>query len=227
MAVADSTGVALSTPVAFMRMRAVSDNDLLSMHRLPLADDSVNHKAISVRAVSFSPRGCVASTCHLRRRNGFTLVELIVIILLLGILSMFAAPRFLNTAEIDAFGFHNETLAYLRYAQKTAIAQRRTVCVGFAASSMTLSISTTADTLNCTASGALIGPKGESGIVTINARTGVMFDSAAMPTAFYFDALGQPITVAGTGAPQARQTFKVAGVPRTIKIEATTGYVHE
>lgn len=161
------------------------------------------------------------------KQSGFTLIELIVVMLLLGIVSVFVLPRVLTSGDIDPFGFHNETLAYLRYAQKTAIAQRRTICVGFTVSSMTLNMSSTAATLNCSASGTLIGPKGESGTVTLNARTGVTFNSSSMPTAFYFDALGQPITVAGTGAAQATQTFQIAGVPKTITIEATTGYVHE
>jgi len=71
---------------------------------------------------------------------GFTLIELIVTLILLGILSVYALPRLLAPSDFYAFGFHGETLSYLRYAQKTAIAQRRTVCVAFSASSVTLTI---------------------------------------------------------------------------------------
>lgn len=160
-------------------------------------------------------------------QSGFTLIELIVVMLLVGIVAIFAAPRILSSSDIDAYGFHNETLAYLRYAQKTAIAQRRTVCVGFSASSVTLSVSSLPATYSCSTPGTLVGPKGESGTVVLNAHSGVSFSTSSLPTAFYFDGLGQPITVAGTGAAQSTQTFQVSGVSRTITVEATTGYVHE
>lgn len=160
-----------------------------------------------------------------RSMHGFTLLELIVVIMLLGILSVYAAPRLFNTTDFDAFGFHGETLAYLRYAQKTAIAQRRTVCVAFSASSVTLTISSTPATYDCATVGALTGPKGESRPVTLNARSGVTFSS--LPTNFYFDGLGQPVTTAGTGAAQSTQTFQVSGVAKSITVETATGYVHE
>lgn len=155
--------------------------------------------------------------------GGFTLVELIVVMVLLGILSVYAAPRFLNPGDIDTFGFHNETLAYLRYAQKTAVAQRRTVCVGFTGASLTLNIAAAPGSFDCAAPGALVGPRGENAPVTLNAKAGVAY--AALPVAFNFDGLGQPIT--GAGLAQATQTFQVAGVIRTITVEANTGYVHE
>lgn len=157
--------------------------------------------------------------------SGFTLLELIVVMVLLGILSVYAAPRLFNPSDFDAFGFHGETLSYLRYAQKTAIAQRRTVCVAFSASTVTLVISATPATYDCANAGVLTGPKGESGPVMLSARPGVSFSGT--PTSFNFDGLGQPITTAGTGAAQGTQTIQVYGIARTITVETATGYVHE
>ncbi len=159
------------------------------------------------------------------RMRGFTLLELIVVIVLLGILYVYAAPRLFNTSDFDAIGFHGETQAYLRYAQKTAIAQRRTVCVIFSASSVTLTIASNAASYDCSAVGTLNGPRGESNPVTLNARPGVSF--VATPANFNFDGLGRPITTAGAGAAQNSQTFQVNGVATTITVEAATGYIHE
>ncbi|MBK9442637.1 MAG: type II secretion system protein [Comamonadaceae bacterium] len=64
-----------------------------------------------------------------RSQNGFTLVELIMVIVMMGVLAVFAAPRLFDSTDFYARGFHDETLALLRYAQKAAVAQRRLVCV--------------------------------------------------------------------------------------------------
>jgi len=154
--------------------------------------------------------------------GGFTLIELIMVIVLLGVLAVFAGPRMLRSSDFYARGFHDETLAYLRYAQKTAIAQRRTVCVTFGASSVTLAIASTAAVSNCSTAGTLLGPKGENPAV-LNARSGVSYVST--PTSFNFDGLGQPLTTAG--AQQPTQTFQVSGASRAITVETATGYVHE
>lgn len=74
------------------------------------------------------------SGCAGVRQRGFTLIELIMVMVMLGVLAVFAAPRIFNSDDFYARGFHDETLALLRYAQKTAIAQRRTVCVTFTSS---------------------------------------------------------------------------------------------
>ena len=60
----------------------------------------------------------------LKKIRGFTLIELIMVIVLMGVMSIFAAPTLFNSNDFYARGFHDQTLAFLRYAQKTAIAQR-------------------------------------------------------------------------------------------------------
>lgn len=60
--------------------------------------------------------------------RGFTLVELIVTMIVVGILAVAVIPRFADQSGFDARGFRDGTLSVLRYAQKSAVAQRRQVC---------------------------------------------------------------------------------------------------
>jgi MSHA pilin protein MshC len=172
-----------------------------------------------VLSEGFKDRKESRGKCHL----GFTLIELIMVILIIGTLAVYAAPRVFDNKDFYARGFHDETLAYLRYAQKTAIAQRRTVCVTFpSTSSLALAISLNPATANCTI--PLTGPNGTT---TLTAKTGsgVAYSAAPAPTNFNFNGLGQPIT--GVGVPMPSQTMQVIGVSKSITVEAATGYVHD
>jgi MSHA pilin protein MshC len=168
-----------------------------------------------------------------RGQCGFTLIELIMVIVLMGVLAVFAAPRVFNSGDFYARGFHDETLGLLRYAQKTAIAQRRTVCVTFtnsgAETSVALTLASAATTSDCSVASmpALAGPRGEVP-AKVTARAGVVF--ATTPTNFNYDGLGQPIAASG-GAAISTRTLQVASASgnasASITVEAATGYAHE
>ena len=146
--------------------------------------------------------------------RGVTLPELVVVLVLVGILGVAILPRFADKTDFDARGFFDGTLSILRYAQKSAVAQRRTVCVAFGAdSSVSLRI---ASSFNGACDTDLAGPTGAAPY-TLTAPTGIAF--SATPKNFNFlpsgeATLGQDINVADlTG--------------RSITVVAATGYVQE
>ena len=147
------------------------------------------------------------------RARGFTLVELIMVVLLLGILSFFAGARLSDRNQANARGFAEQVASTLRFAQKAAIAQRRNVYVN---------IDTTArrvraclDTSTACAS-PLASPGG--GWLDITGATGLTLTSGA--TQFSFDALGRP-----SFASNLVLTSSADGSTFTITVQTESGYV--
>lgn len=144
------------------------------------------------------------------RVRGFTLVELITVIILVGILSVSVMPRFFDQTIFLSRGFSGQVLASVRYAQKMAVALRQYTCVSIAGNVITL---TQGATSIC--GGNLPDPAGQSAY-SITAPNGVTVGNAS----FYFDALGRPNFT-------TQQTITISGGAPTVLIEAETGYVHQ
>jgi len=176
------------------------------------------------------------------QQRGFTLIELIMVMIILGVLAVFAAPRIFNTSDFYARGFHDETLSILRYAQKAAVAQRRTVCVSFTGTTAALKMASAPATASCSieTSPAMVGPNGPP---IITAKPGVSYKdppdalippeigfSTHPPTDFNFDGLGRPITgaVDASGLPvmMATQVIQVENAAN-VTVQGETGYVHD
>jgi MSHA pilin protein MshC len=170
----------------------------------------VNHELAGARMKVLL---CCSQTDKAQR--GFTLVELVMTIVILGIIAAVAAPRFFDNNVFQSRGFADQVQATLRYAQKEAIAQHRNVCVTFtlpAPSAITLRIASLSGAASpCDTN--LISPTG--GPYVITAPAGIVF--AVLPTAFNFDALGRP---------NVAQTINITGATNSITIEPETGYVH-
>jgi MSHA pilin protein MshC len=153
--------------------------------------------------------------------RGFTLIELIIVIVLLGILAIYAAPRIFNMDDFNARGFHDQTLALLHTAQKSAIAQRRTVCVAFTTTTATLTMASTPATTNCATAVTM------SGTTQITAKSNVNYGTSAAPAAptdFNFNGLGQPIDNTGAALPQL--TIKISNAANVV-VETGSGYAHD
>jgi MSHA pilin protein MshC len=77
------------------------------------------------------------------RDDGFTLTELIMVIVILGVLSVFALPKWFNATTFDQRGYFDRLLQAARYAQKLAVASNCEVQLIIDAGSFTLRQPTT------------------------------------------------------------------------------------
>lgn len=137
----------------------------------------------------------------MRRQLGYSLFELVIVLVISAILAAFVVP-FLQKAEVDATWFSEEVKAAVRYAQRQAVAQRRTVHVEVQASQVRLCYDAAC------ASPLLRTTDGQPYV--LSAPGGVTLSPAAT---FTFNGLGQSAGI----------VFSVGG--RSVTVTAETGYV--
>lgn len=123
-------------------------------------------------------------------QRGFTLTELIMVIVIVGILSVAVLPRFFDNDAFQQRGAADQVKSALRFAQKAAVAKHTPVSVTVAQGTTDCVTNLTGLLLTCTVA-----------VLDAGANT------------YTFDALGK------LTAPAAPATLTIGGTTITIEVE--------
>jgi MSHA pilin protein MshC len=136
-------------------------------------------------------------------------MELVTVIIIAGVLAAVAIPRF-SRGMFDDAQLYDQTLAALHYAQRTAMAYQRTVCVTFTGGNqLSLTYASAYGSASCNTN--LVPPAGNTATYVLTAPGSATYTGAA---SFNFDLVGRP---------SAGQTITLSS-GKTIIVEPETGY---
>jgi MSHA pilin protein MshC len=148
--------------------------------------------------------------------RGFTLLELVMVIVLLGIIAFYAAPRLGTVASANAGVFVDKLRADIRYAQDVAMTRNKRVRVTI--------VSANAYSITDAMGNPIVDPAtGKNYVVTLGA--GISFGVISFNGNYIeFDSLGAPYD--GAGALTAAGTVSVMPGALTITVTPQTGAVN-
>ncbi|MCP3675678.1 MAG: prepilin-type N-terminal cleavage/methylation domain-containing protein [Gammaproteobacteria bacterium] len=143
--------------------------------------------------------------------SGFTLVELITTMIIVGVLATVGLPKFFDSQSFRERGFFDELIHSIRYAQKVAIGSHCEVQVLISTTTFALKQPSQA---NC-------GASPTSFPITVSAPYG----SVAGTTPNGISISGNTFLFDASGSPSVAQTITVNS--RSFKIHNNTGYVEK
>ena len=146
-------------------------------------------------------------------QRGFTLVELVVVMVLMAIITAVGMSRFASREPFAVQAVADQLMSGLRLAQATAIAQRRTIYLQLGATPATLTVC-----LDAGCSQPLTAPGGGSWLqetleVQLAANLNFSIDAAGAPS--FATAQTVQVSASGGGSPAP-----------PITLEPNSGYVH-
>ncbi|AAO09884.1 TPA: prepilin-type N-terminal cleavage/methylation domain-containing protein [Vibrio vulnificus] len=153
-----------------------------------------------------------------RAQAGFTLVELIVVILLLSIVSAYAASRYIGTGSFSAYAAQEQAISIIRQLQVYRM-QSNTTNSANPNFELTASGGCLGSTAGCTAASTPQAAESRSDVMRLD---GVSVSSTISP--IRFDLRGNPLQTNGSALNSVTITFTASGESASVCINSQ-GYV--
>ena len=162
----------------------------------------------------------------LTRSSGFSLVELIIIIIILGILSAVALPRFFRPADFEARFVVDDLKLALQYGQKRAVNGGCQTEVRIIATGFSLWSDSICDGVNTDFTTSPVSHPSDGGPFAVTFPSGVTLIAPAPPLDLRFTTFGT-ITNNADALIAAPLTLQVqqAGIVRNIIVNGSTGVI--
>jgi len=163
----------------------------------------------------------------MKRQQGFTMIELVTVMVLIGVLAAIGIPRMMGSDSTGTLVFGEQVVSAVRHAHKTAIARRRLVCVTLEGKTVRLRMREAPGGGACTLGIGVSDTEYDSSNNSTVAGGGGFAGAAAVALFFHPDGT---ITRDAAGAifvtsADTLQIMEGSTAQRTIRMEGTTGYV--
>ncbi|EHY9870064.1 prepilin-type N-terminal cleavage/methylation domain-containing protein [Vibrio vulnificus] len=153
-----------------------------------------------------------------RAQAGFTLVELIVVILLISIVSAYAASRYIGTGSFSAYAAQEQAISIIRQLQVYRM-QSNTTNSANPNFELTASGGCLGSTAGCSAAATPQAAESRSDVMRLD---GVFVSSTISP--IRFDLRGNPLQTNGSALNSVTITFTASGESAAVCINSQ-GYV--
>lgn len=152
------------------------------------------------------------------QQQGFTLVELVVVLVLVGILAVFVLPKMMDRNSIEARSYASRLQSVVMHANRQAIAQRKPIRLAFTPAGATLMYASGA-ALNV----PVIDPSTNAAyVLACPARLGNCLTTTGN-VVFNANNSGRALT---SSTPSLVVNIVVTGYTTQFTIENETGYIH-
>lgn len=163
-----------------------------------------------------------------RRPCGFTLIEVIVVVVILSIIALMAVPMFSSAADIQLKAAANMIAADIEYAKSMAISRQQSFSIDFNSTDESYSV--------CDSGGFVIPHPIDPGDLTITFPSDSRLNQVVIVSADFdpdseetitFDYLGSPYSGSTTATPLVSGvvTLEAGDLTMTVSVEPITGYV--